>query len=452
MFHRGKPKLAATLAALLGMSLGSVGCQTTEVGYGLPDMPGASSNSASANPANGAAAGKYASDSSSSANVQKTSYRSDNNTGSPAQPGATLPPVTATAGGQVAPATKQPSAGPVTTPAPMAAAPTGMPAVGMDSCAGGPGGPGPIPREINKVSLPPYTVAPPDVLVIDAARLVPKPPYRVEPLEILMVQVTETLPNQPINGPFVISPEGTVNLGFGYGTVRVQGLTVEQIQSSIRQHLSNVLRNPQVAVSLAQFRGQQQVRGEHLVRPDGTISLGVYGSVYVAGMTLGQIKTVVENQLREYVINPQVAVDVYAYNSLWYYVIYDNGGYGQQVYRLPITGNETVLDAISNLQGTALVSSLWRVWVARPAPCGNPCDQILMVDWRAVVQGGSTCTNYQLFPGDRVFVDADCLVKTDLWLAKILAPVERVLGITLLGSSTVNSIRFNNTTTGVIVR
>jgi polysaccharide export outer membrane protein len=76
-----------------------------------------------------------------------------------------------------------------------------------------------------------------------------------------------------------------------------------------------------------------------------------------------------------------------------------------------------------------------------------------MVDWRAIVQGGSTCTNYQLFPGDRVFVDADCLIKTDLWLAKILAPVERVLGITLLGSSVVNSIRnTNGTTTGVIVR
>jgi polysaccharide biosynthesis/export protein len=422
MFRRGKPKLVATLAALLGMSLGSIGCQTDLVSA-VPDMggPGSNNGAASQNQANGAPANTGRQPGGPDASylpgaIQKTSYQPDGSGGPPnaGQMGAAIQP-------------------------------------GMPGMAGPPGpmnGPGPIPREICKVSLPPYTVAPPDVLVIDAARLVPKPPYRVEALEVLVIQVTDTLPNQPINGPFVVTPEGTVNLGYGYGTVRVQGLTVDQIQGAVRQQLSNVLRNPQVAVSLAQFRGQQQVRGEHLVRPDGTISLGIYGSVYVAGMTLGQVKTVIEAHLRDYVINPQVAVDVFAYNSQWYYVVFDGGGYGEQVYRLPITGNETVLDAISNLQGLPLVSSMWRIWVARPAPCGNCCDQVLMVDWQAVVKGGSTCTNYQLFPGDRVYVDADCLIKTDLWLAKILAPVERVLGITLLYSATVNNLRNTNNNNG----
>jgi polysaccharide biosynthesis/export protein len=411
MFHRGKLKLAATLAAVLGMSLGSVGCQT-DMDSAMPNMSGTNNFAGAASgqpPTNGALASKQAGDNYLPGTVQKTVYQGESASGQPIY---------------------GPAAGP---------AGPGVPGPGC-----GDGGPGPIPREINMVSLPPYTVAPPDILVVDAARLVPKPPYRVEPLEVLVVQVTDTLPNQPINGPFVITPEGTINLGFGYGTVRVQGWTVDQVQAAVRQHLSNVLRNPQVAISLAQFRGQQQVRGEHLVRPDGTISLGIYGSVYVAGMTLGQIKIVIENHLRDYVVNPQVAVDVFAYNSKWYYVVFDGGGYGEQVYRLPITGNETVLDAISNLQGLPPVSSLWRVWIARPAPCCSPCDQILMVDWQAVVKGGSTCTNYQLFPGDRVYVDADCLVKADLWLAKILAPVERVFGITLLGTSTVNSIRFPN--------
>ena len=42
--------------------------------------------------------------------------------------------------------------------------------------------PGPIPTELNKYSHPPYTIAPPDILVIDAIRLIPKPPYRIEAL------------------------------------------------------------------------------------------------------------------------------------------------------------------------------------------------------------------------------------------------------------------------------
>ena len=405
MFRRGKPKLLATLAAMLGMSVSTIGCQGPTP-YG-PDLGSTTTASAAG---------------------QGGPNRTPGAPGT--QGGSSYLPTTIQQSGYQAEAAKDKS------PAP----PPG-PAVALLD-------PGPIPRELNKVSMPPYVVAPPDILVIDAARLVPKPPYRVEPLEVLLVQVTDTLPNQPIAGPFVVSPEGTINLGFGYGMVRVQGQTIDQITAAIRLQLANVLRNPQVAVSLAQFRGQQQVRGEHLVRPDGTISLGTFGSVYVAGLRLDQVRFAVEEQLKNFVVNPQVAVDVFAYNSMWYYVVFDGGGYGQQIYRLPITGNETVLDAISTLQGLPPVSSQWRIWVARPAPCGNPCDQILMVDWQAVVKGGSTCTNYQLFPGDRVYVDADCLVKLDLTLAKILAPVERVLGITLLGTSVYQSIRFSNLNNG----
>ncbi len=308
-----------------------------------------------------------------------------------------------------------------------------------------PGGPksepGPLPREKHMASHPAYTVAPPDILLIDAQRLIPRPPYRVEPLEVLFITVTGTLPNQPILGQLVISPEGTVNLGFDYGSVRVGGLTLDQVHTAIRQHLAKSLANPQVAVSLAQFRGLQQIRGEHLVRPDGTISLGTYGCVYVAGLTLCQIKEVVEKHLSQFLLNPEIAVDVFAYNSQVYYVIMDGAGYGQQVFRLPITGNETVLDAISAVQGLAPVSSKKYIWLARPSPCQYGCNQILPVDWNAITQGGATCTNYQIFPGDRIFVKGDCLVAADNYLAKLLAPVERILGVTLLTTNVVGTMQ-----------
>jgi hypothetical protein len=83
-----------------------------------------------------------------------------------------------------------------------------------------------MPRELVPTSHPPYTVAPPDILYIDALRLIPRPPYRIEALEVLLVNVSDTLPNQPIQGPYTISPEGTLGLGFGYGSVRVGGLTL----------------------------------------------------------------------------------------------------------------------------------------------------------------------------------------------------------------------------------
>lgn len=307
-----------------------------------------------------------------------------------------------------------------------------------------PVGPAGCPKELRPVSHPPYTISPPDILFLDAIRLIPKSPYRLEALEVLLLSVTDTLPNAPIVGQYVISPEGMLSLGYNYGAVRVGGLTLDQAQTAIRTHLSKILRNPQVTMALAQFRGIQQVRGQHLVRPDGTIGLGTYGSVYVAGMTLGQAKCVIEKYLSHYLQDPQIAVDVFAYNSKVYYVIYDGAGFGQQIFRLPATGNETVLDGISQVQGLAAVSSKKRIWVARPAPDDQGYSQILPVDWRAITEAGVTATNYQIFPGDRIYVDSNRLIEFDNYLSMVLAPIERMLGITLLGAFTVQAVRGQN--------
>jgi polysaccharide export outer membrane protein len=317
----------------------------------------------------------------------------------------------------------------------------GMPSVEEMYMQGHGAVPGPIPTELNMSSHPPYTVAPPDILLINAIRLVPRPPYKLEPLEALLINVTDTLPGQPISGPYIVTPEGTINLGFNYGSIRVTGMTLDQIQAALVRHLGQILKAPQVTVALAQFRGLQQISGEHLVRPDGTISLGSYGCVYVAGMTIGQVKKALEMHLSQYLLDPQLSVDVGSYNSKKYYIIFDGGGFGQQVYELPSTGNETVLSAISKVQGLPPVASKKKIWVARPAPCGHGCTQVMPVDWRAITEGGSTCTNYQLFPGDRIFVHANCLIEIDNYLSQVFAPIERVLGLAFLTSNTIQSFR-----------
>jgi protein involved in polysaccharide export with SLBB domain len=303
------------------------------------------------------------------------------------------------------------------------------------------------PRELTMTSHPPFTVAPPDVLLIDVLRAVPKGPYRLEPMEALQIAVTDTLPNQPIAGSYMISPEGMVNLGFTYGSVRVGGMSLEDAEVAIRKQLAGILKNANVTVGVVQFRGIQQIGGQHLVRPDGTISLGTYGSVYVAGFTLGQVKCEVEKYLSAYLVNPQVSVDILSYNSKKFYVIFDGGGYGQQIFPIPSTGNETVLDAISRVGGLAPVSSTHHIVLARPSPCDMGCNQILPVDWKAVLLG-STCTNYQVFPGDRIYVYANKLIAFDNYLAQVLAPVERIFGIVLLGTTTVQQFRNNGNGNG----
>jgi protein involved in polysaccharide export with SLBB domain len=280
----------------------------------------------------------------------------------------------------------------------------------------------------------------PDILLINAVRVVPLPPYKVEPLDSVIIQAINVLPEEPISGVYGVEPEGTVNLGFTYGSVPIAGMTLEEAQKAIQKHLTARFPKAEVRVVLGQPRGGQQIRGEHLVRPDGTVGLGTYGSVYVQGLTLDQAKSAIEAHLSQYLLKPEVSVDVAAYNSKSYYIVTDGAGNGDGVYSFPITGNETVLDAMSRINGLPAVASKKRIWLARPAPSGAGCYQVLPIDWLAITRGGATATNYQLLPGDRVFVDSEGLITLDTYMARVISPIERVFGITLLGSSVVHSI------------
>lgn len=311
------------------------------------------------------------------------------------------------------------------------------------------------PRELRKTSMPDYTVEPPDVLTIDAVSLVPQAPYLLRPLDVLSVQAVGLPEDGPLpgTGEYSVGVDGTIVLGGGYDVVEdedgerkyeplsIAGLPVTAVRDLIQERLGKVARDPEVWVTLLQLAPQQGISGEHLVAQDGTINLGAYGSVRVVGMTIAQVKGAVEAQLSTRFNRPEVAVDVFGYNSRVYYVVTQGAGLGDQVLQFPITGNETALDAVSQVQGLSSTSST-RMWVARPGPnsCGG--DQILPVDWLGITQRGDVATNYQLLPGDRLYVAEDKLVAFDTGLAKLISPVERVLGVTLLGTQTVKQIKF----------
>lgn len=297
-----------------------------------------------------------------------------------------------------------------------------------------------LPHELNKVSLPDYVIEPPDILLIDAVKVVPKAPYRIETLDVLYVQGgSGLLPEAPLSGQFPVEVGGRLNLGPSYGSVRVVDMTLEEAQQAIVQHLQrNIgLRNPEISVQLAASSGMQMINGEHLVTPDGTISLGTYGSVYVSGMTLKQARLAIETHLSEFLDQPAVAVDVFSYNSKVYYVVIEGAGQGDQIIKLPITGNDTVLDALTAVGGTSAFFGQ-NLWIARPNP--NGCDQILPIDYRAITRGAAVATNYQVLPGDRVVLGQDPWRATDTWVDKTINPFERILGFALLGSQTIQNI------------
>ncbi|REK11585.1 MAG: hypothetical protein DWQ37_13815 [Planctomycetota bacterium] len=306
---------------------------------------------------------------------------------------------------------------------------------------------GSVPTEKDKTTLPPYVIEPPDILFIEAIRVVPKPPYRIQATDVVSIQLQGGIPGVSGGGgpnadQYLVSPSGHVNLGPAYGTagkVEVTGMTEDEAARAIEKSLREVVRDPQVSVQLLQSATMQPITGEHLVAPDGTVNLGSYGQVYVAGMTLDQASQAIDEHLGQHLDNPQVSVTVFAYNSKVYYVVTEGAGLGDTVARFPITGNETVLDALTQVNGLSRVSSK-RIWIARPMPSTSGCDTILPVDWREITAGGATASNYQVLPGDRIFIAEDKLIAIDSLLARLTAPMERVFGASLLGSQAIQNI------------
>ncbi len=299
-----------------------------------------------------------------------------------------------------------------------------------------------LPRELQKVTMPEIVIEPPDILRIELVRVAPTAGYKIEAQDVLFLQLTHTGQTEPLLGEVLVGPDGQINLGPTYGgLLKVSGLTVEQAREAIEKSAKAAnVKDPKVQLSLLQSRALGQIRGEYLVRPDGTIGLGTYGDVRVVGNTLGQAKVAIERHLARFLTAPEVAVDVAAYNSKLYYVIFDGGGRGQQIVRLPITGNDTVLDAVAQVFGLSPVSSEHHIWIARPSPAALNQELILPVDWASITRSGHTATNYQLLPGDRVFVKANPLVTTDNWISMILSPFERVFGVALLGQTSIQTL------------
>ena len=297
-------------------------------------------------------------------------------------------------------------------------------------------------KETAKSSLPFYFLEPPDIISIEAIRLAPKAPYQLRVFDVVMIHVIGTPVDEPIEGLLAVEPGGHIQLGSSYGSVRVAGLSVEEAQVAITRHLvgtdSNMMGSPLirpvVSIRLYRMTDMQQIAGNHTIGADGYVTLGSYGRVYVSGLTIDECKDAVELHLSKHLDHPQVAVDVSAYNSKAYFVVFDSSALGTRVLKFPYTGNETVLDAIANTEGLQPQSSK-RIWVARPV--GNSHKPVMLpVDWVALTAYADPATNYQLLPNDRVYVQEDRFLAADGTLAKVFAPFERVMGFSLLGAST----------------
>lgn len=140
---------------------------------------------------------------------------------------------------------------------------------------------------------------------------------------------------------------------------------------------------------------------DQTVLTDGTIDLGKYGRLYVAGRTVPEIEGLVHSAIQAKEKADDFGfIDVRIVNraSKVYYVIGEVTTPG----RFPLIGNETVLDGILMAGGMTDRSSWRDVILVRPTNDGP--GMVLKVNIGDITRLGTAGTNYQLAPGDRIYV------------------------------------------------
>src|SRR5262245_56128982 len=116
----------------------------------------------------------------------------------------------------------------------------------------------------------------------------------------------------------------------------------------------------------------------------------MYGRVVVSGLTLEEAKQAIQDHLSEKFLEPKISISVTACNSRAYYIIFEMDGKASQVFRLPVTGNERILDAVAEahkLFSTNIDHK--RIRLARRASADGSCcqERVYAINWKRIARG-----------------------------------------------------------------
>lgn len=160
-------------------------------------------------------------------------------------------------------------------------------------------------------------------------------------------------------------------------------------------------------VQPADLESPARFPAEQPVLQDGTILLGRYGVLSVVGRTIPEIEVLARAQIEAQTKDAgPIVVRPINRQSKVYYVLGEVNAPGAY----SLQGRETVLDGILAAGGLTNRASQEKIILSRPT-LPDDCRVVLPVNYEKIVQHGDTCTNYQLAPGDRIYVPTRCLLE-----------------------------------------
>jgi polysaccharide biosynthesis/export protein len=132
------------------------------------------------------------------------------------------------------------------------------------------------------------------------------------------------------------------------------------------------------------------------VRPDGFVTLPLVNEIQVVGMTTAQLRKVLEDRYKEFVVDPFVTVRLEAIASSEVFLV----GQVARAGAFPLNGNETLLQILTRAGGLAIFADRSNLRVVRRD--GTKVTEYI-VDYEAIIKGDLK-QDILLRPGDRIIV------------------------------------------------
>jgi polysaccharide biosynthesis/export protein len=153
------------------------------------------------------------------------------------------------------------------------------------------------------------------------------------------------------------------------------------------------------------------------VRPDGKITCAYIGDVLVDGLTPMETAAKIKEELSVLVRDPVVTVTLLAFRSKKVYILGEVRSPGAY----PLTSKMNVFDATATAGTMTVNSDPSKVRVVRPSTTGDP--RVFEVNLSKVIKKGDASENFDLEPGDIVFVPKNGLAQVSFDLEQILQPI-----------------------------
>jgi polysaccharide export outer membrane protein len=169
-------------------------------------------------------------------------------------------------------------------------------------------------------------------------------------------------------------------------------------------------------------RPAPEITRQVVVRPDGRISFDLIGELEVQGKTVDEVRGEVTARMKEFIVHPDVTVILSQSNSRLYFMF----GEVRRPGSYPLIGHVSAVQALASAGGPTRFSNLDAARLVRPTE-GQSLSYA--VDFEEITERGDATTNYELQPGDIVYVPPNVFARIGYALGVVLFPFQQIIGL-----------------------